>query len=319
MNGTCTFAAARRNYSLADFGVAFMICLMKALVCLMVLSSCLAVACAQSTNSFPLWTGDAPGALGNKPQDIPTLTPFYPSPEKATGAAMVICPGGGYSGLAAHEGEGYALWLNENGIAAFVLKYRLGSSGYRHPVMLQDAARAIRLVRANASDWKLDPNRVGIIGSSAGGHLASTLLTHFDAGDSNAVDVVERQSSRPDVGILCYAVISMGEFTHQGSKNNLLGRNAPAELVQDLSNELRVTKQTPPCFIWHTFEDRTVPVENSLHFAAALRKAGVPFDLHIYQKGGHGLGLGSKNNDPSKRLPWASDCIYWLKAQGFLK
>jgi len=274
---------------------------------------------AQPTNSFPLWDGDAPGALGKSAKDIPTLTPFFPSLDKATGAAIVICRGGGYAHLADHEGTGYAQWLNDNGIAAFVLKYRLGSDGYRHPAMLQDASRAIRLVRANAANWQLDPKRIGIIGSSAGGHLASTLLTHFDAGDSNATNVVERQSSRPDVGILCYAVITLGEFAHQGSKNNLLGTNASPELVRELSNELHVTKETPPCFLWHTFEDKTVPVENTLQFAGALRKAGVPFDLHIYQKGGHGLGLGSKEYDPAKQLPWTHDCIYWLKAQGFVK
>jgi acetyl esterase/lipase len=276
----------------------------------------------QSTNSFPLWPAGAPGALGTAPRDIPTLTPFFPAPEKATGAAMIVCPGGGYQHLAAHEGETYAQWLNDHGITAFVLKYRLGSDGYRHPAMLQDAARAVRLVRARAAEWNLDPKRVGIIGSSAGGHLASTLLTHFDTGNPDAIDPIDRVSSRPDLGILCYAVITMGPLTHSGSKKNLLGTNAPPELVQELSNELHVTKNTPPCFIWHTSEDKTVPVENSLLFAAALRNAGVPFDLHIYQKGAHGLGLGVHQyspNDPSKLLPWTSDCIYWLKLQGFAK
>jgi acetyl esterase/lipase len=185
--------------------------------------------------------------------------------------------------------------------------------------MLQDAARAVRTVRARAKEWNLDPKHVGIMGSSAGGHLASTLLTHFDAGNPNATDIVERESSRPDLGILCYAVITMGQYTHQGSKANLLGRNPSPELVQDLSNELRVTKDTPPCFIWHTSEDKTVPVENSLQFAAALRQAGVPFDLHIYQKGAHGLGLGTQQWNPSRRLPWTLDCVYWLRIQGFVK
>ena len=203
------------------------------------------------------------------------------------------------------------------GIAGFVLKYRLGSGGYRHPVMLGDAARAVRLVRARAADWQVDPKRVGIMGSSAGGHLASTLLTHFDAGDANATDVVERQSSRPDVGILCYAVISMGTNTHQGSKNNLLGKDPSPELVKLLSNELQVTPQTPPCFLWHTWEDGAVKVENTLDFAQALRRAGVRFDLHIYEKGNHGLGLGSGNYDPSKWMDWTRDCTSWLKVQGF--
>jgi len=274
---------------------------------------------AQPINSFPLWPNGAPDALGKEDKDIPTLTPYFAQAEKATGAAMVVLPGGGYGGLAAHEGKDYALWLNEQGITAFVLKYRLGPAGYRHPAMLHDAARAIRLVRSKAAEWKLDPKRIGIMGSSAGGHLASTLLTHFDSGKSEAEDLIDRQSSRPDIGILCYAVITMGQFTHQGSKNNLLGKNPSPELVQELSNELHVTKDTPPCFLWHTFEDTAVPVENSLQFAAALRKAGVPFDLHVYQKGAHGLGLGSRDYDPGKWLPWTHDCAYWLKLQGFAR
>ena len=157
------------------------------------------------------------------------------------------------------------------------------------------------------------------MGSSAGGHLASTLLTHFDSGHLNDPDPIERQSSRPDLGILCYPVITMGEFTHQGSKKNLLGQNPSPELVRNLSNELQVTKETPPTFIWHTSEDTVVPVENSLQFAEALRKAGVPFDLHIYQKGGHGLALGTKEWDPEHRHPWTRDCVYWLGLQGFTK
>lgn len=188
--------------------------------------------------------------------------------------------------------------------------------------MLQDASRAVRLVRAQAEQWKIDPHRVGIMGSSAGGHLASTLLTHFDAGDPAATDPIERQSSRPDLGILCYPVITMGQFTHQGSRNSLLGRDAPSDLVQLLSNELQVTKETPPCFLWHTSEDKTVPVENSLLFAEALRKAGVPFDLHVYEKGAHGLGLGVREYTPdqlNKMLPWTADCIYWLKLRQFAR
>ena len=289
--------------------------------CLSLLAWCTpaALAVAQSTNTFPLWSDGAPGALGNSDKDIPTLTVFRPDPEKATGAAFVICPGGGYGGLAHYEGEHYARFLNELGIAGFVLKYRLGSSGYRHPAMLQDAARAVRLVRFRALGLKLVPKRVGIMGSSAGGHLVSTLLTHFDDGIPDANDLVERESSRPDLGILCYPVITMGEFTHQGSKNNLLGKDPSPELVRGLSNELQVTKDTPPCFLWHTYEDKAVPVENCLQFAEALRKAGVPFDLHVYQKGVHGLGLGSHDYDPTKWHPWTRDCIFWLKEQGWAR
>jgi len=274
---------------------------------------------AQPTNPLPLWPDGAPGSLGTEPKDIPTLTPFFPSPETATGAALVILPGGSYGGLAPHEGETYARFFNEHGIAGFVLKYRLGSGGYRHPVMLQDAARALRVVRARAVEWKLDPKRIGIVGSSAGGHLASTLLTHFDAGKPEAEDAVERQSSRPDLGILCYPVITMDKFTHQGSKNNLLGKDPSLELIQELSNELHVTKDTPPCFIWHTCEDPAVPVENSLMFGEALRKAGVPFELHVYEKGAHGLGLGSRPYGGGDRHPWSRDCIVWLKERGWAK
>ena len=277
------------------------------------------IAGAQTNGAFPLWSQGAPGALGNEDKDTPTLTPYLPEPAKANGAAFVICPGGGYGGLAPYEGEHYARFLVEQGIAGFVLKYRLGSAGYRHPAMLQDAARAVRTLRARAAEWKLDPKKIGIMGSSAGGHLASTLLTHFDAGRPEDQDAIERQSSRPDLGILCYPVITMGEFTHQGSRDNLLGKNPSAELVRNLSNELQVTKETPACFIWHTGEDKAVPVENSLQFAEALRKAAVPFDLHIYQKGAHGLGLGTHQWDPEHRHPWTQDLVYWLKGQGFAR
>jgi acetyl esterase/lipase len=292
---------------------------MKLSSAMLAFSTSLAIATAQSTNSILLWPSQAPGARGSEPKDVPTLTPFLPEADKMSGAAMVVCPGGGYGHLAPHEGRDYARWLNDHGVAAFVLKYRLGTDGYRHPSMLEDAARAVRLVRARAVEWKLDPKRIGIIGSSAGGHLASTLVTHFDAGDPNAADAIERQSSRPDLGVLCYPVITMGKFAHQGSKNNLLGTNASPELVQELSNELQVKKDTPPCFIWHTGSDKTVPVENALQFAEALRQAGVPFDLHVYEKGGHGIGLGSREYDPAKWHPWTRDCIFWLKAHEFVK
>jgi acetyl esterase/lipase len=271
---------------------------------------------AQVQSPVPLWSGEAPGALGSEEKDRPTLTPYLPQ-ANATGAAVVVCPGGGYGGLAGHEGNDYAQWLNQQGLAAFVLKYRLGSHGYRHPVMLQDAARAVRLVRARAEEWKVDPKRVAIMGSSAGGHLASTLVTHFDAGNSSATDVVERQSSRPDLGILCYPVISMGAFTHQGSKNNLLGKEPTEELVKLLSNELQVTSNTPPCFIWHTWEDKAVRVENSLQFASALQRAGVPFDLHVYEKGRHGIGLADKAPYANAH-PWSKDLVFWLKGRGFV-
>jgi len=285
------------------------------LIALLWLSLC---ANTEPKEPIPLWVDGAPGALGTDDKDIPTLTAYLPETEKATGAAVVVCPGGGYAGLAQHEGTDYALWLNQHGISAFVLKYRLGSNGYRHPAMLHDAARAVRLVRARAADWRIDPRRVGIMGSSAGGHLASTLLTRFDSGKPDAQDPIERQSSRPDLGILCYPVITMGHQTHPGSKNNLLGNDPAPDLVKLLSNELQVTKETPPCFIWHTWEDTAVPVENSLAFAAALRQDGVPFELHIYQHGRHGIGLADKPPFVHPH-PWANDCLFWLKAQRFVK
>jgi acetyl esterase/lipase len=271
---------------------------------------------AEMKNAIPLWPDGAPGAHGTNAADIPTLTPYL-CESNATGAAMVICPGGGYAHLAPHEGNDYALWLNQHGVTCFVLKSRLGSSGYHYPAEFLDVARAMRWVRAHAEDYKINPQRIGIMGSSAGGHLAATLLTHFDAGDINSADAIERQSSRPDLGILCYAVISMGEFTHQGSKDNLLGKNPSPELVKLLSNELRVTTNTPPCFLWTTFEDKTVPMENTMMFAEALRKNHVPFALHIYEKGGHGMGL--KDKPPfANPHPWAGDCLFWLKENKFV-
>jgi acetyl esterase/lipase len=272
---------------------------------------------AASLDPVALWPGGAPGALGTQDQDRPTLTPFLPEPALTNRTAVVVCPGGGYGGLAPHEGRDYALWLNQHGVAAFVLKYRLGSNGYRHPAMLHDAARAVRLVRANAAAWSVHPQRVGIMGSSAGGHLASTLLTHFDTGSPDAPDPVDRFSSRPDFGILCYAVITLGQFTHQGSKRNLLGPTPVDDLVQSLSNELQVTPQTPPTFLWHTWEDQAVPVENSLQFAAALRRAGVHFDLHVYERGRHGIGLADQPPFANPH-PWARDCLYWLRERGLL-
>lgn len=292
---------------------------MKSLLATLVMASLTLAALAQTNVVIPLWSGPSPGSLSDGPNDTPTLTVFLADPAKATGAAMVICPGGGYGGLASHEGVDYARWLNEAGISAFVLKYRLGTSGYRHPAMLQDASRALRIVRARAEEWKVDAKRVGIMGSSAGGHLASTMMTHFDSGQQDASDSIERQSSRPDLGILCYPVITMGKYTHTGSRRNLLGTNPPPELVDLLSNEKQVTSNTPPCFVWHTWEDTTVAVENPMMFAEALRKAGVRFELHIYEKGRHGMGLGTREWKPENRHPWTGECLRWLRERGFAR
>jgi acetyl esterase/lipase len=274
-----------------------------------------AVTYAQIPGPIRLWAGDTPGAQGQRPQDIPTLTPFAADPAKRNGATMLILPGGGYGNLAEHEGTGYAQFFAAHGITAYVLKYRLGSNGYRHPIMLNDAARALRLLRTFARRDGLDPNRIGVIGSSAGGHPASTLLTLFEPGNPSATDPVERESARPDLGILCYPVISLGEFAHAGSRRNLLGDNPPADLVQKLSTELQVTKNTPPTFIWHTVEDKAVPVENALLFASALRRAGVPFSLHVYELGAHGLGFGRPDRPAP---PWADQLLHWFKERKFV-
>ena len=262
-----------------------------------------------------LWTGDAPGATGIGENDVPTLTAFMTTPGKASGAAFIVCPGGGYEHLAPHEGAPVAQWLNSLGIDAFVLKYRLGPK-YHHPVEMEDVQRAIRLVRANAQNWHLDPKRIGIIGFSAGGHLAATAATHFDAGCMNAPDPVDRVGCRPDLAILMYPVITMsGQFVHSGSRRNLLGLHPDPKLEILLSNQLQVTPQTPPCFIVHAADDRVVPVENSLLFAMACRQNGVPFELHIFEHGVHGFGLAA--GDPVLGT-WTSLAANWLRRNDFV-
>jgi len=261
-----------------------------------------------------LWPSGAPGAVGKEPQDIPTITPFLASKEKATGAAIIVFPGGGYSHLSdIKEGSAVAEWLNSLGISAFVLKYRLGMR-YHAPVQEQDAARAIQTVRARAKEWNLDPNRIGILGFSAGGHLAATLGTRFELGKIDAKDEVERMSSRPDLMVLLYPVITMGTFTHAGSKRYLLGDEPSSDLIKKYSNENWVTKDTPPTFLAHAVADPGVPVENSLLFAEALRKAGVSFEIHLYEKGPHGFGLAP--GDPILAT-WTQHCADWLGVHGF--
>ena len=262
---------------------------------------------------LPLWPeGSVPGARGREDRDVPRLTAHF-APEAPPGsAAVVVCPGGGYAGLAAHEGAPVAHWLNALGIHAFVLQYRVAP--YLHPCPLSDAQRAIRTLRHHASDWGLAAGHVGILGFSAGGHLASTAGTHFDAGQPAAADAIERQGCRPDALILCYAVITFGQYRHEGSMHNLLGRPAPEDLRTSLSNELQVTAQTPPTFLWHTADDAGVPVENSLLFALALRRAGVPFGLHVYERGAHGLGLAEHDRDVGS---WTERCGTWLAGHGF--
>jgi acetyl esterase/lipase len=264
-----------------------------------------------------LWPQGAPGAKGDRPEDKPQITVWRPEAEKSSGAAIVVCPGGGYGALALdHEGKQIAEWLNSIGVTAAVLEYRHRNKGYGHPAPLQDVQRAIRTVRANGAIWGVDPQRVGVLGFSAGGHLASTAATHFDAGTVNSEDPVERQSCRPDFAVLCYPVIAFDEpYTHKGSQRNLLGADAPRELVQSLSSEKQVTSETPPTFLWHTNEDIAVPPENSVQFYLALRRAEVPAELHIFEHGRHGVGLA--RDLPGVSL-WPKLCETWLRARGVL-
>ncbi len=259
---------------------------------------------------LPLWPDGAPGATGAGEDDVPTLAVFLPA--LGTGTAVVVCPGGGYGHLANdHEGKQIAAWLNARGIAAGVLRYR-HAPGYQHPYPLLDAQRAMRLLRARAAEWSIDPARVGVWGFSAGGHLASTLSTHWDAGDPAATDPVERQGCRPDFAILAYPVITLEPpFTHQGSRVNLLGEAATPALVTALSNETQVTADTPPTFLFHTGDDGGVPVENSVHYYLALRRAGVPAELHVYAHGPHGVGLAPA--DPILGA-WPAQLEHWLRA-----
>jgi acetyl esterase/lipase len=292
--------------------------------------SAMTASAGEEPKTYPLWPDGAPGALGketgdaNHSGDVPTLTVFRPDPHKSTGAVFVICPGGGYQFLATeHEGTEVAAWLNSLGITGVMLKYRLGPR-YQHPVMIDDAHRAIRTVRARSKEWGVDPKRVGIVGFSAGGHLASTAATHFDAGTPDAKDPIERESCRPDVAVLVYPVIALSTpYAHSGSIKNLLGENPSKECIESLSNERQVTKDTPPTFLAHTNEDSGVPPENSLLFALAMRKASVPVELHLFEKGQHGLGLGtgwaSHNIAPNEAFQaWPRLCATWLKGRGFL-
>ncbi len=289
----------------------------SACVLLLAINGLYGVGYAQSPPpAMPLWPAGAPGAQGSLPEDTPSIQ-YYPAPaEKATGAAVVVCPGGGYRNLAAHEGHDIAVWLNGLGVTAVVLKYRLGPK-YHHPSMLQDVQRAIRTARSRASEWKIDPARIGVMGFSAGGHLASTAATHFDAGNPQSSDPIERVSSRPDVAILCYPVITLTDpFAHAGSRRNLLGDTPDPALVELLSNEKQVTAQTPTTFIFFTEDDKAVPLENGLLFAAALRKAKVPYEFHIYETGRHGVGLAKDNPVLST---WPKLLENWLRTKGFVK
>jgi len=278
---------------------------------------------------LPLWEGDPPNYVETGEVTIfdtadivrvrnvqkPDIAVFLPSKKNATGEAVVICPGGGY-GILAYDWEGIdiARWLNSKGIAAFVLKYRLPGSKsnvipYKSPLM--DAKRAMRLVRYHAEKWNVDPGKVGVMGFSAGGHLASTLSTHFDAGDPENNDLVERESCRPDFSVLVYPVVTFTkEYTHVGSRENLLGKDPDPELVQHFSNELKVTELTPPAILIHSGDDQVVPVENSIVYYHALQKKEITSELHIFPNGGHGYSLAIGQGHLST---WPDRVIEWIK------
>jgi acetyl esterase/lipase len=243
--------------------------------------------------------------------DCPSIEPFLldgngPYP------VMIIAPGGGYARRADHEAYPVAQWLNSIGISAIVLHYRVAP--FSHPIPLVDAQRAIRSVRYHAPEWNLDPNRIGILGFSAGGHLASTAGTLFDLGNRLAEDPIERISSRPDVMVLCYPVITMGEYTHEGSRINLIGESPNSNMIQLLSSETQITKDTPPTFLWHTADDGAVPVENSLLFASGLSRHMIPFELHVFESGRHGLGMAEEHPEAKA---WPGLCETWFRKRGF--
>lgn len=269
---------------------------------------------AQDRLRMELWPADSSSIVGEDERDRPSITLY--KPERPNGCAVVVCPGGGYGGLALdHEGKQIGEWYNEFGVTAFVLRYR-HAPRYSHPTPMLDVQRALRTVRAKAEEFGIDPKRIGVMGFSAGGHLASTAATHFDEGDPKADDPIDQVSCRPDFAILCYPVITFTQdFMHVGSRNNLLGKSPEEELIKSLSNELQVTEKTPPTFLFHTWEDQVVPPQNSLAFYLAMKEKGVPGELHIYEHGRHGVGLAK--NMPGTRN-WSRQLRDWLAGAGFL-
>ena len=264
-----------------------------------------------------LWPNDMPELKKMKDKDIPTLTIYLPAADKATGAGVVICPGGGYGHLAMdHEGHQVARWLNSFGVAGFILRYRHRGTGFGHPAPLSDAQRAVATVRIRAEHWRVLPDRIGILGFSAGGHLASSAGVHFHKGKPDAADPIARISCRPDFMVLVYPVIAFNQpYTHRGSMRNLLGRDPDAKLVEKMSSEKQVTADTPPTFLIATHGDRGVPAENSVAFFLALRKAKVPCELHVYEHGGHGFGL----RGPGATATWPDRCREWMQGRKLLE
>ncbi len=269
-----------------------------------------------SYHTIPLWPDKVPGKLESDEKEWPTLTLYLLPEGVGNGSAVVICPGGGYGHLAMdHEGHQVGRWLNSIGVAGIILQYR-HAPDYHHPIPMQDALRAMRTVRHRSAEWKIDPKKIGIIGFSAGGHLASTVGTHFDEGDKNSEDPIETVSSRPDFMILGYPVITFGnDYHHGGSMRNLIGENPDPSLIEYYSNHLQISPYTPPTFLVHSSDDKVVPVENSLMFFKELSRLSVPAEMHIYQYGGHGFGLGPK--DPVLNS-WTKRCEDWMRYLGFL-
>lgn len=258
-----------------------------------------------------LWKEVPPGYRLGLDEEIPQITPYLVS-NNPTKSAVIIFPGGGYHHRAKHEGEPVALWLNRLGISAFVVDYRVAPAKYPAPFL--DGKRSVRYLRTHAESWGIDPEKIGVLGFSAGGHLAGLVATQFDEGDPLANDPVEKVSSRPDALILCYPVISFDQYRHAGSVTNLLGEDPNPELIGKMSLQNQVSAATPPTFLWHTANDASVPVENSLLFAASLSRHRVPFELHIFPEGRHGLGLAEEQ--PTVGI-WTELCATWLQKIGF--
>lgn len=287
---------------------------------IMLIFFCTTLLTAADHEEILLWPDGAPFSVSQEKEEQPTLTLYLASPENANGTAVVVCPGGGYGHLSMdHEGYQVGEWLNSLGVSAFILKYRHNDrTGHKnlYPIPFLDASRAVRAVRARSEEWKVNPERIGIMGFSAGGHLASTVGTHFDNGNPESKDKIEQVTSRPNFMVLVYPVISLKtSFVHRGSRQNLLGESPDLALVESLSNETQVTTMTPPTFLVHADDDRGVPAENSLLFYQALRNAGVPSELHIYKNGGHGFGMRKK--DPILAT-WIDRLADWMSKEGLL-
>lgn len=265
-----------------------------------------------SDGKIKLWETSVPHLAEGDLKNQPLLTPYLVNEDAGnSSSAVIVFPGGGYARRADHEGEPVAKWLNSLGVSAFVLDYRVAP--YRHPVPLLDAKRAMRYVRFHADSLGISSNRIGVLGFSAGGHLAATLATQFDIGDSSAQDEIERISSRPDFAVLCYPVIALqGPFAHRGSAENLLGADIDETLASNLSAQRMVTKDTCPTFLWHTADDESVAVENSMMYSLALRKHHIPFELHVYPSGRHGLGMADED---SHVRGWTQACEMWIQIQ----